>query len=89
MKFAAKSDLWFHVKNAAGAHVILITEGRQVSDSALLFAAGLAAENSSLSSSQNVPVDYTFVKSVKKPNGAKAGMVIYENNKTLYVDPAK
>lgn len=89
MKFAAKSDLWFHVKNAAGAHVILITEGRQISDSALLFAAGLAAKNSSLSSSQNVPVDYTFVKSVKKPNGAKAGMVIYENNKTLYVDPAK
>ncbi len=89
MKFAAKSDLWFHVKNAAGAHVILITEGRQVSDSALLFAASLAAKNSSLSASQNIPVDYTLVKSVKKPNGAKAGMVIYETNKTLYVDPAK
>ena len=84
---AAKNDLWFHVKNIAGSHVIIFCGGNEVSDETVLQAATLAAENSKAASSSNVAVDYTPVKFVKKPNGAKAGMVIYTTNKTVYVTP--
>lgn len=84
---ANKNDLWFHVKNIPGSHVIVFCGGEQVSDETVLFAAGLAAENSKAASSSNVAVDYTPVKYVKKPNGAKPGMVIYTTNKTVFVTP--
>lgn len=87
LKLAAKNDLWFHTKNIAGSHVIVFCGGKEVSDETILFAAKLAARNSKASTSSQVPVDYTPVKFVKKPNGAKPGMVIYTTNKTVFVNP--
>lgn len=85
---ASKSDLWFHVKNIPGSHVIVMCRGESVSDETIKKAAMLAAKNSKASSSSQVPVDYTPVKYVKKPNGAKPGMVVYTTNKTVYVTPS-
>ncbi len=84
---ASKSDLWFHVKNIPGSHVIIFSGGACVSDQTVLQAATLAAENSKAKDSANVAVDYTPIKYVKKPNGSKPGMVIYTTNKTVYVTP--
>lgn len=84
---ASKGDLWFHVKNIAGSHVVVFCDGKEVSDQTILQAATLAATNSKAQNSSNVAVDYTPIKYVKKPNGAKAGMVIYTTNKTVYVTP--
>ena len=85
---ASKNDLWFHVKNIPGSHVIVMCRGESVSDETIKKAAMLAAKNSKASASSQVPVDYTPVKYVKKPNGAKPGMVIYTTNKTVYVTPS-
>lgn len=84
---ASKSDMWFHTKNIHGSHVVVLCGGQPLSEETLVFAARLAAKNSKASGSCNVPVDYTPIKYVKKPNGAKAGMVIYTTNKTVFVDP--
>lgn len=88
LKTAAKTDLWLHTKDIHGSHVIIRAEGKEVSDTAILEAARLAAYHSKAKDSTNVPVDYTLVKYVSKPAGAKPGMVIYVNQKTLFVDPA-
>lgn len=88
LKFANSSDLWFHTKNFAGSHtVIKFGIDKNVTERTVFEAATLAATYSSAKSSSNVPVDCTEIKNVKKPNGAKPGMVIYENYRTLYVDP--
>ncbi len=87
LKLAASSDIWMHTKNIPGSHVIIRTERREVPDSTLLEGAMLAAYHSSAKMSSNVPVDYTNVKNVKKPGGAKPGMVIYESFKTINVTP--
>lgn len=84
---AKKNDLWFHTKNIPGSHVIVFCNGNETSEATVLRAATLAALNSKAASSANVAVDYTPVKYVKKPNGAKPGMVIYTTNKTVYVTP--
>ena len=89
LKTAAKTDLWFHTKNIPGSHVILFTDGKTPSDEDLLFAASLAAGHSKAGLSENVPVDFTEVKFVKKPSGAKPGMVIYTTNRTLFIKPLK
>ena len=89
LRLADKTDIWLHTKNIPGSHTIIITNGKEVDEETLIFAARLAAANSKGADSENVPVDYTFIKYVKKPNGAKAGMVIYTNNKTLFVTPLK
>ncbi len=86
---ASKGDMWFHTKNIHGSHVVVFCGGEELSDETVIFAASLAAKNSKASASGNVPVDYTPIKYVKKPNGAKAGMVIYTTNKTVFVDPYK
>ena len=86
-KIANKNDIWFHTKNIHGSHVILITEGKEPDDETLLYAATLAAYFSKAQSSNQVPVDYTPIKFVKKPNGAKPGMVIYHTNKTIFANP--
>ncbi len=86
-RLASKNDLWFHTKDIPGSHVIVMCEGKEVSDQTILQAATLAAKNSKAKDSAQVPVDYTPVKFVKKPNGAKAGMVIYTTNKTVYINP--
>ena len=67
--------------------MIVCSGGGEVSEETLLGAAQLAAFCSKASASRQVPVDYTPVKYVKKPNGAKPGMVIYTTNRTLYVNP--
>ncbi len=89
LKTAAKTDIWLHTKEIHGSHVIISAGGRQVSDTAIIEAARLAAYHSKARTSSNVPVDYTLVKHVSKPTGAKPGMVIYVNNRTVYVDPSE
>ncbi len=87
LSVAKKTDIWFHTKNIPGSHTVLLTENGQVSDQDLCFAASIAAFHSKAQNSSTVPVDYTLVKYVKKPNGAKPGMVIYSGEKTLFVTP--
>lgn len=89
MRYASRDDLWFHTKDIPGSHVIVKTNGAEVPESTVLEAATLAAYYSKASQSSNVPVDYALRKHVKKPNSAKPGMVIYENNSTVYVTPDK
>ena len=80
-------DLWFHTKDIPGSHVVIRTEGRKVPQQTLEQAALLAAYYSKARESSSVPVDYTYIKNVKKPNGAKPGMVIYDNQQTIIVNP--
>lgn len=87
LKTARNKDIWFHTKDIPGSHTILLTEDREVTDTAILETAQIAAYHSKAKDSNNVPVDYTYVKHVSKPKGAKPGMVIFTNNKTLYVTP--
>lgn len=86
-KFAISSDIWMHTKNIPGSHVIIKSRAGKVSDTALLEGAILAAYFSKAKNSTNVPVDFTERKNVKKPSGAKPGMVIYYTNRTIYVTP--
>lgn len=86
-KTASKTDMWLHTKDIHGSHVIIIGDGREISDTAVFEAASLAAYHSKARLSSQVPVDYTLVKNVSKPNGSKPGMVIYVNNRTVYVTP--
>ena len=89
-KTADHRDLWFHTQKIHGSHVILWTEGRQPDAQSLTEAAGLAkiaAWYSQARESGNVPVDYTQVKNVKKPSGARPGMVIYSTCRTVNVTP--
>ncbi|WP_462258839.1 NFACT RNA binding domain-containing protein [Vagococcus teuberi] len=85
LKTANKNDIWLHTKDIPGSHVII--KNSNPSDQTLLEAALLAAYYSKYRLSASVPVDYVAVKHVKKPNGAKPGFVIYENQKTLFVTP--
>ncbi len=87
LKTAFKSDWWFHVQKRPGSHVILQCEGMQPDEKSMLEAAQLAAYFSSARESDHVPVDYTQVRYVKKPNGARPGMVIYETYRTMNVTP--
>ena len=87
LKLAEKSDVWLHVKNMTGSHVIICCEGGEPSETAITEAAKIAAKNSSAKNGSQVPVDYTLVRYVKKPSGAKPGMVIYTNQRTVYVTP--
>ena len=101
-RLAQNSDIWFHTKDIHGSHVVLKNDSLHSSsenssasctfnipDSILYKCASIAAYYSKARMSQNVPVDYTLIKYVKKPNGAKPGMVIYTNNKTIYANPQK
>lgn len=85
LKQARKTDIWLHAKNIPGSHVIV--KSNDPSEETLLEAAELAAYFSKFRQSAQVPVDYVAVKHVHKPNGAKPGFVIYENQKTLFVTP--
>ena len=87
MKLASNNDIWFHTKNIPGSHTVLVTQGREPTPRAMEEAAVLAARHSKAKDSAQVPVDYTRVRHVSKPQGARPGMVIYVNYKTLFVDP--
>lgn len=84
LKLAKKEDLWFHVKDNPGSHVILKTD--KIHDEDIEKAAYLAALNSSVSNDKKVDVDYTEKKNVNKAKGAKDGMVYYENFSTITVN---
>lgn len=85
LKQARRDELWLHTKQIPGSHVIVRpgTEDEEI----ILVAAQIAAYYSKAREGQNVPVDYTLVKHVHKPNGAKPGFVIYKNERTVFVDP--
>ncbi|MCI2206174.1 MAG: NFACT family protein, partial [Oscillospiraceae bacterium] len=87
LKKAHKNDLWFHTQKVPGSHVILETSGEAPSETAILECASLAAFYSHAKDSAQVPVDYTLVRYVSKPQGAKPGMVIYREQKTIYCTP--
>jgi len=87
MKTAFKSDVWFHTQKIHGSHVILVSDGREPTDQAMTEAAMIAAYHSKARTSSLVPVDYTPVRYVKKPTGAKPGFVIYHVYQTAYVTP--
>ena len=87
LKTAGKTDLWFHTKDIPGSHVILLLKGAEPAPEDIYCAASVAAWHNKGRASANVPVDYVPVRYVKKPSGAKPGMVIFTNNRTVYVDP--
>lgn len=86
-KDADKRDIWLHTQKIHGSHVILCTGGAEPDEQSLMEAASLAAYFSQAQGSTKVPVDYTPVKFVKKPAGAKPGMVIYTTYQTMLADP--
>ncbi len=86
-KLGKNEDLWFHTKDIRGSHCLLKCNLSKVKEHTILACAEIAAFHSKAQLSSNVPVDYCYIKHVKKPNGSKPGMVIYTNNKTLYVTP--
>ncbi len=82
---ANKEDVWLHTKDIPGSHVII--KSNEPSEQTLLEAASIAAFYSKAKHSSSVPVDYTKIKHVRKPSGAKPGYVIYDNQQTVYVTP--
>ena len=88
IRMSYSTDIWLHTKNIPSSHTLIRTNGSgEAPDSTILEAAQLAAYYSKAKNSAQVPVDYTQIKNVKKPNGAKPGFVIYEKNNTIYVTP--
>lgn len=89
LRSSSKTDIWLHAQKIHGSHVVISAEGGKTDETTLNQAACLAALYSKASDSSGVPVDYTLIKYVKKPSGAKPGMVIYTDYKTIYVTPDK
>ena len=88
MKDADHRDIWLHTQKIHGSHTILCTEGKAMDDDTIVEAAKIAAYYSQARESGNVPVDYTPVKNVKKPAGARPGMVVYHVYNTVHVTPS-
>lgn len=86
LRFASSHDIWLHTQKIPGSHVIIRTNNKEVPQTTLIEAALLASYFSKAKHSTKVPVDYTFVKYVKKPPKTKPGFVIYDNFKTIIVD---
>ncbi|MCL2352919.1 MAG: NFACT family protein [Firmicutes bacterium] len=90
MRFASNRDIWLHVRNVPGSHVILrVPAGKEASAEAVYEAAELAARFSKAKDAPSAQVDYTLRKNVKKPSGAKPGFVVYDNYKTATVRMAE
>lgn len=88
IRMSYSTDIWLHTKEIPGSHTLIRTNGTGTApDATILEAAQLAAYYSKAKNSAQVPVDYTQVKNVKKPNGSKPGFVVYERNNTVYVTP--
>lgn len=87
MKQANNHDMFMHIQKQPGSHVIIVSDNREISDQAIEEAAVIAAYYSSARQSSRVPIDYTPVKNLKKPNGAKPGYVIYHVYYTITVKP--
>lgn len=88
LKVAKENDLWFHVKDIQGSHVILVANQKEPPQETINRVAAISAYYSKAKQSSNVPVDYTLVKYVKKPSKAKPGMVTYTNYQTVNIQPA-
>jgi predicted ribosome quality control (RQC) complex YloA/Tae2 family protein len=86
-KIAGKGDLWFHIKDYPGSHVVLICDGDEPDSLDYTEAANIAAVNSKAPAGQRVTVDYTRIKNIKKPPNAKPGFVTFANNYSAYVIP--
>ena len=86
-KTGRKGDIWFHAQKCPGSHVLLLAEGGEVPDDAIVEAAEIAAYYSSAREGTVVTVDYTDVKNIKKPNGAKPGFVVYYTYYSVNVKP--
>ncbi|HVI20615.1 MAG TPA: NFACT RNA binding domain-containing protein, partial [Bacillus sp. (in: firmicutes)] len=84
-RLAARDEIWLHTKDIPGSHVVI--RSKEPSEETIREAAILAAFFSKARHSSSVPVDYTRVRYVKKPAGAKPGFVIYENQQTVFVTP--
>lgn len=89
LKTAKNYDMWLHVQKQAGSHTIIIADKKEITETAIYEAACIAAYHSKSKDSSSVAVDYTIVKNVKKPVGAKPGKVIYNTYNTVYVTPEK
>ena len=88
-KQARKDDSWFHIQKAPGSHVVVLGEGEIIPERTARQAAVLAAYHSSARESSQVAVDYTEVRQLKKPVGAKPGKVIYHTYNTMWVTPSR
>lgn len=88
LRDADKNDIWFHTKDIHGSHVVIVCNGKTPDEQSLVTAAKLAAYHSKARNSSGVPVDSTLVRYVKKPSGARPGMVIYTNQRTVFVTPS-
>ena len=86
-KLGGKTDLWFHAKDIPGSHVLLFTGGCEPDADTIYEVAAIAAFYSKAKDSENVPVDYVPLRYVKKPAGAKPGMVVFTNNRTVWINP--
>jgi predicted ribosome quality control (RQC) complex YloA/Tae2 family protein len=86
LQTARSEDIWLHAKNIPGSHVMIDFEG-EPPETTLREAASLAGFYSQARASSAVPIDYTPRKFVKKPSGARPGMVIYSTNRTVYITP--
>ncbi|MBS4198898.1 NFACT family protein [Bacillus sp. FJAT-49732] len=84
-KLAGRDEIWFHTKDIPGSHVVV--RSKEPAEEIILEAAMLAAYFSKAKNSASVPVDFTKIRHVKKPNGSKPGFVIYDNQQTVYVTP--
>ena len=87
LKDSKKHDIWLHVHNITGSHAVIVTEGKEPPERTIMQAARIAAYHSKARQSSQVPVDLTLIRNVKKPNGAKPGMVIFTDQRTVYVTP--
>lgn len=87
LKTAAKTDMWLHTQKFPGSHVIIVSDNREISDDAIVEAAEIAAYHSKARDAKLVPVDYTYVKNLKKPQGAPYGKVIYHVYYSVNVTP--
>ncbi|MCH1623842.1 Rqc2 family fibronectin-binding protein [Ferdinandcohnia quinoae] len=84
-KFAGKDDIWLHTKDIPGSHVVI--RSKTPTEETIIEAATIAAYFSKAKNSSSVPVDFTLIRYVKKPNGSKPGYVTYDNQQTVYVTP--
>lgn len=89
LKTAKNYDMWLHVQKHAGSHTVIIADKKEITETAIYEAACIAAYHSKAKDSSSVAVDYTLIKNVKKPVGAKPGKVIYNTYNTVYVTPEK
>ena len=89
LKTAKNYDMWLHVQKQAGSHTVIVSDKREITEKAIFEAACIAAYHSKAKNSSSVAVDYTLIKNIKKPVGAKPGKVIYNTYNTVYVTPEK